>query len=270
VTVADSSRVWPWLIAGAGAAIAGGMLLRRWSPFPDLFVIESTGAELVGEASEPTMWGAPPDVTGLGSVPAAGLPGQWVWPLPSFEGRRPVISDGWGSPRLDGARHRGVDIMYRRNDNLDAHRRPGTANGSKHHVMPDGVPVVAVHDGVVWSAGWTPRGFSVVIDHGRSIGATYYTHLERIAVRPTEKARGAQRVIAGQAIGAVGADPMDQRGLKHLHFAFWRGGPSDAIDPGPLMKTWRVLRAPLVPLLPQLPMLLPRTTTAAMAAPGRP
>jgi murein DD-endopeptidase MepM/ murein hydrolase activator NlpD len=153
--------------------------------------------------------------------------------------------------------------MFRRVDSLDARRLPGTANGSRHHVMGDGVPVVAVHDGVVWSAGWTPRGFTVVIDHGRSIGATYYTHMERLAVRPTEKARGAQRVIAGQAIGAVGADPMDPRGLKHLHFAFWRGGPSDAIDPTPLMKTWRILRAPLVPLLPNLPVLPPRAAAAA-------
>jgi murein DD-endopeptidase MepM/ murein hydrolase activator NlpD len=261
--VAESRRVWPWLIAGAGAAIAGGMLLRRWSPFPELLVVEPTSAELVGEAAAATMWGAPPEIGRLGPIPAAGLPGEWVWPLTHFEGRRPVVSDGWGSPRDGGARrHQGVDIMYRRSGSLDADRPPGTANGSKHHVMGDGIPVVAVHDGVVWSAGWTPRGFAVVIDHGRAIGATYYTHLARLGVRPTEKARSAQRVIAGQAIGAVGADPMDPRGLKHLHFAFWRGGPSDAIDPGPLMKTWRILRAPLVPLLPNLPN---RTATAATA-----
>jgi murein DD-endopeptidase MepM/ murein hydrolase activator NlpD len=268
--VADTRRVWPWLLAGVGAAVAGGMILRRWSPFPDLLTVDSTGAELAGESAEPAMWGAAPEATRLGPVPSGGLPGEWVWPLAEFEGRRPLISDGWGSPRDGGARrHRGVDLMYRRSATLDGRRPPGTPNGSKHHVMGDRVPVMAVHDGVVWSAGWTPRGFSVVIDHGRAIGATYYTHLERLGVRPTEKARGAQRVIAGQAIGAVGADPMDRRGLRHLHFALWRGGPSDAIDPAPLMKTWRILRAPLVPLLPNLPT-PPAPAIAASTAPRRP
>lgn len=271
MTTPASPRVWPWLLAGASAAVAGGILVRRWWTLPALSLADATGAELVGEAAEPSIWGAPPDATRLGPIPTGGLPGDWVWPLTEYEGRRPVISDGWGSPRDGGDRHRGVDLMYRRSDRLDAKRPPGTPNGSDGHVMGNGVPVVAVHEGVVWSAGWTPRGFSVVIDHGRAIGATYYTHLQRLGVRPTEKARSGQRVIAGQAIGAVGADPLDRRGLKHLHFAFWRGGRDDAIDPAPLLATWRILRAPLVPLLPDLPLLPPRTNTpAAVAATGMP
>jgi murein DD-endopeptidase MepM/ murein hydrolase activator NlpD len=250
--VADTSRVWPWLVAGAGLAIVGGVVLRRWSPFPELLVIDDTPADLADESGGPAMWGAAPDRAALGPVPPGGLPGVWVWPLPTFEGRRPVVSDGWGSPRDGGTRrHRGVDIMYRRSDALDSTRRPGTPSGSRHHVMPDGVPVLAVHDGTVWSAGWTPRGHTVVIDHGRLIGASYYTHLDRLLVTPTEVARSGQRVTAGQAIGTVGADPMDHRFLKHLHFAFWRGGPTDAIDPAPLLVRWRVV--PNVPVLPAPP-----------------
>jgi hypothetical protein len=269
VTATMPPRIWPWLLVGAGAAVASSVLVRRWWSLPAAALADATRAELVGEAAAPAIWGAPPEALHLGPVPSGGVPGTWVWPLAELERRRPVISDGWGSPRDRGARrHRGVDLMYRRDARLDARRPPGSPNGSAGHVMGDGVPVVAVHDGVVWSAGWTPRGFSVVLDHGRAIGATYYTHLQRLGVQPTEKARSGQRVIAGQAIGAVGADPMDRRGLKHLHFAFWRGGPDDAIDPAPLMATWRVLRAPVVPLLPELPALPPRTTTTVAATGG--
>jgi len=38
----------------------------------------------------------------------------------------------------------------------------------------------------------------------------------------------------------IGADPLDPAHLKHLHFELWLGGPADAIDPQPLMKTWQV------------------------------
>jgi murein DD-endopeptidase MepM/ murein hydrolase activator NlpD len=42
--------------------------------------------------------------------------------------------------------------------------------------MPPGTLVLAASDGEVWSAGWTPRGYSVVLSHGAP-WATYYTHL---------------------------------------------------------------------------------------------
>ncbi len=38
--------------------------------------------------------------------------------------------------------------------------------------------------------------------------------------------------------GVVGYDPMDGRKLKHMHFALWRGGPRDAVDPAPLMRAF--------------------------------
>jgi hypothetical protein len=170
------------------------------------------------------------------------LPGRWVWPVPISRGRRPVISSGWGTPR--GTRkHEGVDVMFRR---LPTDRYAiGSPNGSKAFVMPDNILAVAAADGTVWSAGWTPRGFSVVLDHGESAKvATYYTHLQSLYLTPTARGHSGQRVRAGQPLGIVGADPLDGNHLKHLHFALWRGGPSDAVDPQPLMATWELIDDP--------------------------
>jgi hypothetical protein len=167
--------------------------------------------------------------------------GDWIWPVPAWNGRPPVISDGYGSTRPRGVKHGGVDIMYRRTptDPFPV----GTPNGSQGFVMPDGVPVIAARDGVVWSAMKTPRGFAVVIDHGKPF-ATFYTHLERLLVQPTANAASKERVRAGQPIGIVGFDPLDPQRLKHLHFELWEGGPHAKIDPALAMRAWRVAQAP--------------------------
>jgi Peptidase family M23 len=181
-----------------------------------------------------------------GKVPPQPLPGRWVWPVPIWRGRHPVISSGWGTPRTTPqgpVAHEGADVMFRRiaSDPYPVH----SPNGSKGFVMPDGVLAIAAADGAVWSAGWTPRGFSVVIDHGDTGKiATYYTHLEKLLVTPTARGRSGQRVRAGEPLGIIGADPMDGNHLKHLHFAIWRGGPKDAIDPEPLMKPWAMVIDP--------------------------
>ncbi|HEY5934512.1 MAG TPA: peptidoglycan DD-metalloendopeptidase family protein [Kofleriaceae bacterium] len=170
------------------------------------------------------------------------LPGRWVWPVAMWGTRRPVISDGVGSPRPGGP-HRGVDIMFAR-AKADPFK-PGTPNGSKLFVMPDNIPVLAAGDGTVWSAGPTSRGFAVVIDHGQPSGvATFYIHLEKLFVTPTSRARAGQRVRAGEPLGIVGFSPRDGEKLKHLHFEIWRGGYKDAIDPAPFMRAWSALADP--------------------------
>jgi murein DD-endopeptidase MepM/ murein hydrolase activator NlpD len=169
------------------------------------------------------------------------LPGQWGWPVPRWEGRAPVVSDGFGSPR-PGMKHMGVDIMFARiaSDPFAV----GTPNGTKGFVMPDAWMAVAASDGILWSSGHTPRGFAVVIDHGAV--ATFYTHLDTLfvpQVRPPTKGLSPAKVIpikAGQPLGVIGGDPQTHQRIKHLHFEVWRGGPQHAIDPAPLMKTWRV------------------------------
>ena len=153
------------------------------------------------------------------------LPGHWVWPVPRWNGRAPVISDGFDSPRPGLPRHGGVDIMFARAaaDPFKA----GTPNGSTLFVMPDGLVAVAASDGVVWSAMQTPQGFAVVIDHTPRKVATFYTHLEKLLVTPTANAKSGERVRAGQPIGIIGASPLDGEHLKHLHFELWLGGPND-------------------------------------------
>lgn len=173
----------------------------------------------------------------------------WVWPVPSFRAKDgtvydAVISSGIGTPRGAGL-HRGVDVMYRRRSRSDRPEyKPKTSDGSPMHFAPPLTPVVAARDGVIWSASKTPRGWSVVIDHGKPF-ATYYTHLDHLAwpdafANGRSVATGARkRVKAGDVIGSMGADPQDKAKLRHLHFAVWHGGTdSHAVDPEPAMREW--------------------------------
>jgi murein DD-endopeptidase MepM/ murein hydrolase activator NlpD len=153
-----------------------------------------------------------------------------------------VISDGFGSPR-PGQRHAGVDLMFAR-ISTDA---IGTndPHGSKGFVMPGGWPAVAASDGVLWSAGWSARGFEVVIHHGTV--ATYYQHLSALFVpqtqapRPNTAPSTLRRIQVGEPLGIIGGDPTNPPHLMHLHFELWPAGPTSAIDPALLMKTWQVL-----------------------------
>ena len=209
-------RALPWIIGGGVAAYALTRSRSTSSPSP--------------AAS------APP-----GRVPpiASALSGRWVWPVVRWNGRTPVISDGFDSPRPGLPRHGGVDIMFARTA-ADPYKA-GTTNGTKLFVMPDGLSAVAASYGVVWSASQTPQGFAVVIDHTPIKAATFYTHLEKLLVTPTMSAKSGERVRAGQPIGVIGASPLDGEHLKHLHFELWLGGPSDRIDPSPLMRGWEVV-----------------------------
>jgi hypothetical protein len=167
---------------------------------------------------------------------AGPLVGRWVWPVPRWNGRAPVISDGFDSPRPGLPRHGGVDIMFARAPN-DAFK-PGTPNGSKAFVMPDRLVALAASDGVVWSADRMPTGFAVVIDHSSTKAATFYAHLEKLLV-----AKG-DHVRAGQPIGTIGATQLDSEHLKHLHFELWLGGPSDRVDPSVVMDGWELVPDP--------------------------
>jgi peptidoglycan LD-endopeptidase LytH len=223
-----------WLGMGAGVLGVGAWFLRR------------ARAEIARGAS-PAGQGAPLGITPISPPPALERLREegWVWPVPRFEdGRAPRISDGWGSARDGGRRrHRGVDVMYRRANERELVERfaPGTPNGSPLHFMPDGTPALAARGGVVRWVKKTRRGFEVVIGHNPA-WATYYQHLERPWVRVGEL------VVAGQAIGVIGGNPLDGAGLKHLHFELWSGGRSDgAIDPKPVMASWKVLARPREP-----------------------
>lgn len=143
--------------------------------------------------------------------------GAWTWPVPTqlIEGNlvNPLVSQEFHAPA-----HVGVDVMYR---------------VAGKWVAPEGTPILAARDGTVWSTGETARGHNVVLDHGPP-WATFYQHLTEVAV-----AKG-QKVVAGQRIGTMGADPTDPEGLRHLHFETWyQGDGKHAVDPGKAMISWR-------------------------------
>ncbi len=174
----------------------------------------------------------------------------WMWPVPTLRLKdgvtySAVISDGVGSPRGE-LLHRGVDIMFRRRNKGD---RPeyasGTVQGTPLFFAPQLTPIVAARDGKIWSAGKTPRGWSVVIDHGKPF-ATYYTHMAALAIAPHVSGKSIATgkptfVRAGDVIGVMGGDPMDPRHLVHLHFSVAHNGPpeSAAVDPQEAMQTWQ-------------------------------
>jgi murein DD-endopeptidase MepM/ murein hydrolase activator NlpD len=171
----------------------------------------------------------------------------WVWPVPTLQTKDgvmypAVISDGVGSPRGAGV-HRGVDIMYKRRSQAD--RPEFRAHGTRMFFAPTGmVPILAAHDGTIWSAGQTPRGWTVVLDHGKPF-ASYYTHMTALAVAPHARGKNTvtgepTQVRAGDVIGLMGFDPMDKSQTTHLHFSVAHDGPPEqnAVDPADAMATW--------------------------------
>jgi hypothetical protein len=178
---------------------------------------------------------------------AGPLPGRWVWPVHAWSGRSPVISDGFNSPRAGYPRHGGLDIMFKRlpSDPFKA----GTPNGSKLFVMPDDIAVLAASDGVVWSAMPSGHGNAVVISHPSAKVATFYTHLDKLLVKPTARGESKQQVRAGDVIGTVGFSPLDPQKIKHLHFELWLGGPADQVDPTNVIRSWPVLPDPRAQLV---------------------
>jgi murein DD-endopeptidase MepM/ murein hydrolase activator NlpD len=214
-----------------GAAAVGGLWLLRHR-----------------QAEQPPQGDSTHIGAALAGPPPSSLPGRWVFPVPRWQDRSPVVSDGWGSPRVGDARgtmHRGADIMFRRRsltdlDDVFPPRSPHT----RWHFMPSNTPVLAASDGEVWSSGWTARGYSVVLSHGAP-WATYYTHLSSLRIAETQRGASKQRVRAGDPLGVIGADPKDANAIDHLHFEMWFGGGAvAAVDPVPFLRRFAVRDAP--------------------------
>lgn len=184
-----------------------------------------------------------------GGGPTPPSDGKWIFPLPSWRGYRPTVSDQYQAIETSShRRHPGLDLMYRRQaggaDQMWPSGRVGEkANGSKLFFMPDSIYARAARDGTVWQTVKTDRGIGIVLDHGAPF-ATFYQHLSA-TVFPlgVSKGAGAIRVKAGQPIGIVGFSSIDAQRLMHLHFEVWyKGGSGFHVDPWPLIE-----RAPLPP-----------------------
>ena len=161
----------------------------------------------------------------------------WVHPVPSLDGRLAVISNEFrarDSVEGKARKHLGVDLMYRRRDarDLTAAFPAGTPGGTTLFFMPENVPALAAAAGIVGSAGMTPVGNAVVVQHANG-WATYYAHLATLAVH-----KGAA-VTAGQTLGTIGASPKDTERLRHLHFEIWKDGlRRRVVDPDPYLAAW--------------------------------
>ena len=227
----SAGGVLPWLVL-AGAGAVGGYVLLRHRHDDDHDLAPAIAAATAGERPPP-----PP-------------PGRWVLPVARWLGRAAEISDRYGSPRVGGNRgaiHRGVDLMFRRRQRGElTDRFPAHTPHTVGYFMPPDTLALAASDGTIWSAGWTPRGYTVVVSHGAP-WATYYTHLSALRVGETRRGRSGERVVAGQPLGVIGADPKDARGIAHLHFEMWFGGNGlAAIDPEAYLRRWTAIDAPEV------------------------
>lgn len=237
----NSVGLTPIVAIGAGLGVAWLILRERDSKSEAATAPIDPHAATVAVPPVPTVVASavpPVVVPGVATEAAVELPpGRWVWPLPRWRGRAPVISDGWGSPRDGGTRlHMGADLMYRRAHLADLVAQfPPVSPHSTWHFVPDGTVALAAADATIWSAGRTARGWTVVLSHGKP-WATYYTHLSSLLVPETARGVGGYRVAAGQPIGIVGADPTNPK-VRHLHFEIWKGGNHNAaIDPAPILR----------------------------------
>ena len=138
-----------------------------------------------------------------------------VWPLPSLDGRSPVIIPATSKTP-------GVDIAY-------------------EHATPGPMPALAVADGVIAYAGKQLYGYAMVIDHDNG-WSTYYAHLEHMFAMPTRPRGRTERVRAGDVLGHIGAATPGE--TRCLHFELWRLGSDfhfEAIDPRRYMSSWLVV-----------------------------
>lgn len=169
----------------------------------------------------------------------------WMVPVPDLNlggVKYPAtVSQEWRATAPGVAGHYGIDLMYPRNEG----ELPEYAghDGTKRFFAPQGTPVIAARDGVLWSADHSQRGFQIVLDHGKPF-ATYYQHIEKLSVPLAEQGKtedGKVYVVrAGDVIGMMGYDPIDPEGLRHLHFAVWYAGFGDSasVNPGGVIGGW--------------------------------
>ena len=159
----------------------------------------------------------------------------WIYPVPIWKGRVPVVSDGYQRAKsLSHRKHLGSDIMFRKIATDPA----GLPSSSKHFSVPEGTPVVAVAPGIVERYGLTNRGHTVLIDHGNG-KKTFYQHLANLSPSISE----GSAVTAGTYLGDIGYDTGEKKyRLRHLHFEIWNPNRANTVDPGPVLRKLPMLK----------------------------
>lgn len=200
---AAPGRAAPARPSGAAGYLPGGVTAPKPRVRPN-----------VGLDPGETIPGRPPElVKPAPEVVARLTAGGYVFPLfgPASHG------DSFGAPRSDvsGGWHHGEDIF-----------------------APEGTPVLAVADGVVFSVGWNRLGGWRLWLRDEQLNEFYYAHLSAYSPLAVD----GQRVKAGDVLGFVGNTGATS--AMHLHFeihprellAF---GYDGAIAPYPFLVAWR-------------------------------
>jgi len=120
---------------------------------------------------------------------------------------------GFGVKRADGSIHTGQDI-----------------------IADCGTKIVAAHDAVVKSAGYSTGygNYVVLTGHGTRFDFVY-GHM-----KGRSRVGAGKRVHAGQRLGSVGKTGTDS-GVCHLHFELWKGrwfAGGSRTDPLPHLRAW--------------------------------
>ncbi|HEY6636227.1 MAG TPA: M23 family metallopeptidase [Solirubrobacterales bacterium] len=148
----------------------------------------------------------------LTAAPAFGTQ-AYRYPLRGAHSYGDLAVTGFGMKRADGSRHPGQDI-----------------------IADCGTPIVAAHDGVVKSSGYsTGYGFYAVVGGKGTRFDFIYGHMKGRSWQ-----RAGKKVRAGQRLGSVGHTGTDS-GVCHLHFELWKGrwfAGGSRTDPLPHLRAW--------------------------------
>ncbi len=138
---------------------------------------------------------------------------QYRYPLRGAHNYGNLAVTGFGVKRTNGTRHLGQDI-----------------------IASCGTPIVAAHDAVVKSAGYSDGYGNYVVLGGTGTRFDFvYGHMKGRSRVGTGK-----RVRVGQRLGSVGQTGSDS-GVCHLHFELWKGrwfAGGSRTDPLPHLRAW--------------------------------
>jgi murein DD-endopeptidase MepM/ murein hydrolase activator NlpD len=151
-------------------------------------------------------------VSAVLAVPAAATQ-QYRYPLRGAHNYGNLAVTGFGVKRANGSTHLGQDI-----------------------IAPCGTPIVAAHDGVIKSSGYSGGYGNYVVVGGKGTRFDFvYGHMKGRSRVRTDK-----RVKVGQRLGSVGMTGTDS-GVCHLHFELWKGrwfSGGSRTDPLPHLQAW--------------------------------
>jgi murein DD-endopeptidase MepM/ murein hydrolase activator NlpD len=146
-------------------------------------------------------------------VSAAWATQRYRYPLRGPHNYGNLDVTGFGVKRADGSVHTGQDI-----------------------IASCGTPIVAAHDGVIRSAGYSTGYGNYVVLGGTGTRFDFvYGHMKGRSRVGTGK-----RVHVGQRLGSVGMTGTDS-GVCHLHFEMWKGrwfAGGSRTDPLPHLRAW--------------------------------